>query len=597
MTGRTPPPDQLTGEHLAPARKIAVGVVLSTAILFLRAVWSNPATRALGDRVSEAPAHLWGLWNTSSNLFSSGPFFRSGELNHPVGYLSDLMDPVSLVVFTPVWALLGGGPRAAVLAWNMLHLVTVLLAGLGGWRLARRLVPDPVAAILCAAVCASAPYLMASAQLGRSEYLAGAWYPLHLAFLHAHLGPDRKRGDTAGAILTLIGLAHSGWTLALWVAALEIPVALAFSRQLVDRRERVRRLLMVGVPAVLGALPFLGSVLWLDPWWLSRLQPGQNMPVVLVMPLQNLFRFLTPFQVGGGLEVAPYPGTIVPILMGVALWRRGSRALPWVLFAAGIGLLALGPEIQVAGPTGPAWRGYAPVAWLQSLSTRFNAIQNWPRIACLMGAPLGVAAAWGVAETGRRRPRNQLLLVGVLAGAIVLDHTTWSPTREEPSFDVRLPADQAALMEKLPEGAILELPVDNDQLPEYGVWEDFSLLWQLQHGHPTSEAPSPTRSAAYRHSILATSLATSTQPSTDSCASSEAARLRAAGFRAVLLQKRRVPVAYADTLVSAIQVVLGPPTANDEHVAAWTIPDAVPDSEDDIPEACKAPLARSIGRL
>ena len=69
----------------------------------------------------------------------------------------------------------------------MLHVATVGLAGWGGWKLARRVIPDPVAAIVVVATCAATPYLMASAQLGRSEYLAGAWYPLHLAFLHAHL--------------------------------------------------------------------------------------------------------------------------------------------------------------------------------------------------------------------------------------------------------------------------------------------------------------------------------------------------------------------------------------------------------------------------
>ncbi len=592
MTGRTPPPAQTTGEHLGWARKIAAGATLFAAVLFLRAILSDPIGRAFGDRVSEAPAHLWGLWVTSEHLFGSGPFFRTGELNHPVGYLSDLMDPVSLVVFFPVWAIFGAGPKAAVLAWNALHLVTVLLAGFGGWRLARRLVPDPAAAVICAAVCASAPYLMASAQLGRSEYLAGAWYPLHLAFLHAHLGPDRRRQDTWGAIATLVGLAHSGWTLALWVALLEIPVALAFSRQLADSRERMRRLAQVGLPSVLLALPFLGSVLWLDPWWLTRLDPSQNMPVVLVMPLQNLLRVLTAYPVGGGNEAAPYPGTIVPILMAMAIWRRGGIVLPWVLFALSLLLLALGPEIMIAGPTGWVWRGYAPVAWLQSALPQLNAIQNWPRIACLMGAPLGVAAAWGVAVTGRRRPRHHLLFIGVVAGAIVLDHATWAPARSEPSFSVTLAPDERALLDQLPEGALLELPIDNDQNPEYGVWEDFSLLWQLQHGRATSEAPSPTRAAAYRHSVIATSIATGSPPAQDVCASSEAARLAAAGFGGVVLQKRRIPLAYVEPVQSGIEAVLGPPTVNNDRLAGWSIPVAA----GEIPTGCEAPLTRSIGR-
>lgn len=591
MNGRTAEQPPSPGNIVAQARQVAIGIVAITAILFLRAVLPNPFARAFGDRVSEAPAHLWGLWTTAEHLFSHGPFFRTGAVNHPDSFAADLIDPVSLVVFWPIWLLGGTGPGAAVFAWNMLHLATVALAGWGGWKLGRRLIPDPLAALVVVATCAATPYLMASAQLGRSEYLAGAWYPLHLAFLHAHLSPDRTRKDTLGAIATLVGLAHSGWTLALWVAALEIPVALAFSRQLASNR--LRALLEVAVPSVLLTVPFLAAVLWLDPWWFNRLQPGQAMPVVLVMPLQNLVRFLTAFPVGGGLEVAPYPGTVVPILIALALWNRARVAWPWALFAVAMGVLALGPEIQIAGPTGPAWRGYAPVAWLQGWVPSLNAIQNWPRIASLMGAPLGVAAAWGIAVTGRRRPRHHLLLIGALSGLIVLDHATWAPVKTVPSFGVELPADQIKADQIATKGALLELPVDNDQYPEYAVWEDFSLLWQLQRERPTSEAPSPTRAAAYRHSVLATNIAVGSRPITDPCAGSEKGRLRAAGFGAVLLQKRRLQATYAVNVQTAIQEVMGEPTYTDDLVAVWVVPDDAPEPTG----SCKAPLQRNIGRM
>lgn len=538
--------------------------------------------------MSEAPSHLWGLWATAEHLFSTGPFRRTAALNFPGAFTGDLIDPVSLVVFWPVWALAGRGATAAVLAWNALHLATVLLAGWGGYRLSRRLVPDPLAAVVGAAVCAASPYLMASTALGRSEYLAGAWYPLHLAFLHAHLSADRRPRDTVGAILTLAGLAWSGWTLALWVALLEIPVALVFSRALPDAKTRILRLIQVGLPAVLLALPFLWSVLVLDPWWLKRLAPGQAMPVVLVMPLQNLLRYSQGWPVGGGLEVAPYPGTVAPLLMAWGLWKRPGEAWPWVAFAVVLVVLALGPEIQIAGPTGPVWRGYAPVAWLQSLVPGMGAIQNWPRIAALLAAPLGVAAAWGVASVGRRRPSWQPVAVIVLGFAIVADQGTWTPPSKAPSFQVSLPVDIQTAMDALPEGPILELPIDNDQQPTFGVWEDYSLLWQLQHRHPSSEVPSPQISAAYQSSAFAYDLASGNSVSTDSCMGSEATRLYNAGFRGVVLQKRRLPVETARSLESALRGMLGDPAFTTETVASWAVK-----AQGEVPDSCAAPLKRT----
>ena len=81
MIGRTADQPPNPGDNVALARKIAVGVVIATAVLFLRAVIPNPFVRAFGDRVSEGPAHLWGLWTTAEHLFSHGPFFRTGAVN------------------------------------------------------------------------------------------------------------------------------------------------------------------------------------------------------------------------------------------------------------------------------------------------------------------------------------------------------------------------------------------------------------------------------------------------------------------------------------------------------------------------------------
>lgn len=578
-----------TQGRLSPGAALgySVALVMVAALLLLAPVLADPAHLALGSAASEAPAHLWGLWTTSDQLFEWGPYIRAGKVDFPVGFASDLIDPVSLAVFWPVYTLLGGTPAAATLAWNLLHLLTVLLAGWGGWRLARRLLPDPAVWPLVVAACAAAPYLMATPGLGRSEYLAGAWYPLHLSFLHAHLSPNRRRRDTLAAIATLVGLAHSGWALAIWVAALEIPIAWVFSRALPDRRARLARLAEVALPAILLCLPYLYTTLRLKPWWLLRLGPDSAGAVVLAVPLQNLVRFLPGTSVGGGVEVAPWPGTLLPVLALWGMWRRPREAAPWALLGLAVFVGALGPEVQWATPEGPpAWKVHMPVSWLMAFVPGARGIQNWTRLACLLSGLLGVAAAFAMFASGRKRSRLHVLACLGVAALVTLDHATWAWRGTDLSFRVALPADVERGLAKLPDGPILELPLDSTMAPGAVNWDDFSLLWYMQHRRPTSEAPSPTVASAYSWSVLARSLRDGSWAPSAKCASSESARLYNKGFRGVVFHYRRVPADRAPALARGVEAVLGPVSWRADDVAVWTVRSGA------IAVGCEGPLGR-----
>ena len=575
-------------EEVLRARRVAVAVTAVAAMALLWPVLGAPGTRALGMPTSEGPAHLWGLWTAADGLLSHGPFQRVAAVTAPGGFAADLIDPVSLVAFWPVWLLGGGGPGAAVAAWNALHLVTVLLAGLGGWRLARRVIPeDPAAAVVVVAACAASPYLLGSVGLGRTEYLAGAWYPLHLAWLHAHLSSDRRRADTVGAAVSLGLLAWSGPILAVWVAMVEIPVAWALSRGIVGWRRRARRLAEVAVPAVLLAVPVVWTLVSLDPWWLERVAGTGPSRTVLSLPLQNLVRFLPDAAVGGGLEVAPYPGTAMVLLGLIGLWRRPLAAAPWLALAGALLVASLGREVQIAGESGPSWTGYAPVAYLAAHVPGLGAVYTWARIAALFGAPLGLAAAWAVAETGRRRSQRHLAVAAVAAAVILLDHASWRPVGAVSGFVVTPPADIAAAFDALPDGPIVELPVDNDVTPETAVQEDYSLLWHNGHGRPTSEVPSPHVAAVYGVSGTASAVAVGSRPAEDPCAASEGTRLYAAGFRGVVLQKRRVDADTAARLTGELTALFGEPAHDGEAAASWAVAETEEPSE-----ACMPPLRR-----
>ncbi|MDP6934504.1 MAG: hypothetical protein QGG40_16380, partial [Myxococcota bacterium] len=384
-----------------PPGRLAAVLVAAVALIALWPVLPAPHQLALGRASGEGPAHLWGLWTTAEGLWTHGPFLRVSEVNHPAGLRAELIDPVNLLVFWPVWWVTGGGATGAVLGWNAIHLAAVVAAGWGGWLLATRILPDAPCRLVLVAATAGTPYLLASLGLGRTEYLAGAWYVLHLAFLHRHLSTDRRATDTLAALASLVGLAHSGWIVPLWVLLIEPPLAIIFARQLPGTRTRVTRIAQVALPAVLLSLPVLFNVLDTSPWWLTKTRYTDLTYAGPVVPIQSLLPGMTNAAVGGGAEAAPYPGALLVALAILGSWKY-HRARGWLLLGGLLFVAALGREVQWAGAAGPEWKVYMPIAWLTSSVQLFRGVTSWSRLGMFLGFPLGVAAAWGVHALGKR---------------------------------------------------------------------------------------------------------------------------------------------------------------------------------------------------
>ncbi|MDP6934585.1 MAG: hypothetical protein QGG40_16805, partial [Myxococcota bacterium] len=172
--------------RLWSAAVLATAAVTTALIVLLWPILPAPTRILLGG--GETQNHLWGLWVAAEGLWSSSPLVLiTDTVNYPEGISQDMADPFHVLLFAPLLWMGGGGLEGAVLGWNGLYAITCVLAGLGGWLLARRMLEDPMGAAVAAAVMASTPCLLTHALSGRTEYLAGAWYPLHLAFLHAHL--------------------------------------------------------------------------------------------------------------------------------------------------------------------------------------------------------------------------------------------------------------------------------------------------------------------------------------------------------------------------------------------------------------------------
>lgn len=593
---------------------LLASVLGAAALLMLRPVLSAPATYALGSPDSEAPRHLWALWTTVLHMDRWGPFVAHLEAGFPGHYTRHLMDPINLVFFAPVHAIAGAGPTGAVLGFAAVHAAWTILAGLGGWLLCRRLLRThpqaPAAALLAAAACATTPMLMASPWLGRTELLPGAAWGFHLWWLHRALHPTEARAgrilswDLLGAGLSLAVIALGGWYLASWLLLLEPPVALAMAWRSAGRDPRAwglqgLRMLLVAMLAVLPTLPALEALITHPPPILAEPQRitahmGINTPPWLLLPFAGS-------QGLPGVEVPAYPGWVILLLAAWGAWRRPRAALPWLGLGLGILLLSLGPYLVWSNtpPAEDADPVRLPAWYVEALLPPLRFVWGWCRIGILVSVPLAMAAAWGLADLMERlRPIRAQLLVAVLALVAMDQAPPRAPAGVRSSaFDPRPPAELTAALATLPEGAILQLPLD-----------DHYLVWQPSLGRPIAESLElePLRSDSYLVQrvvellgdpaeqggpggqgleparVQRTLEAMLDRPDLARCMAHDASRLAQAGFAGVVLHRDRLPDAH-HALAQLLELGLGAPRFDSPSLTIWEPQHGPPTTDKDCP--------------
>lgn len=580
-------------------------VGLLAAIGMMGDVLFRPVARALGSPVSEAPGHLWGLWCTASRLWEYGPLVRVADLSWPEGWSAHLMDPINLVSFLPFYALAGGGASGAMLGWNALHLSAPLIATWGCWRLARRMLPDdahaPWAAAVLGLAFAASPYLLATPSLGRSELLPAVLWPWHLALLHEwlRLPQGEKRGlappprwrTGLGAGLTLGAMVLGGWYLAVFLAILEVPVALWMARRCGWAEAAWRLALVAGVGALLSA-PALWATLTFPP------PHGLDLSGMERRGFQSYSRFSLPVALrirgfGGtptGTEAPPYTGVVGLALALLGALRAPRRVLPWLLLGLLALTLAFGPLARPTaspdtGPPGQATTLTMPAAWLLRYIPGLPLLQHWSRLTLLASMLMALAAmqAFRALSPARSGPRTALAVV-VLA-AMFVDQATfpraWSFQR--PSFSAALPAELSQALAALPPGPVVPIPLEGragDPHDPFG--QGLYQLWQLSHGRPLSagaigdeDVTSSTNplTALVRAIQLSTSrgqssLSSSVSESELGCARIGALTLARQGFAGVTLHlQRRQAAALQDLLID----VLGEPVFKGDWTLAWNL--------------------------
>lgn len=483
-------------------------VALACSLFTCAGALHAPLSHAVGSELSEAPAHLWALWNATEGMAEHGPLVRVANIYYPDGFRLHVMDPVNLLVFSPVYWLAGGGPTGAALAWNVLHGVAPLVGAFALWRLLSRVVGTssalPWAGALAGVTFLASPFFLLYHRMGRTEFLPAMIYPLHLAFLHRWLrrpvgtdgGPEPSEPPPpwvgVAAALSLSAVALGGTYLSVFSLLFTGILSLAWSRGL-GLREAGWRLALVAVLAVLPVVPAVHALF--DAWPAGKqreLEGGlftfDDSEVQWGTAFLAAVRLAAPSQ-RSDLDFVPYVGTVAIGLTALAAYARRRVAGPWALLVAVTFLMGSGSTFYLGALTTDFNGLSMPPLLLAKAFPPLQQIRSWSRLMVFGSLAASVAVAVAVATLWPRLGSRASRVTQLLLFLCVVDQLTWPKTPKWPplSFPAAAPEAVAAAVSTLPPGAVVALPMDVPLLlpwgvEEQGVWP----LWQLSLGRPTS---------------------------------------------------------------------------------------------------------------
>jgi len=564
MSGTVPPAER------APDTGSPWPVRLTTFVTVVLAgwpVWTAPHLRALGRRCSEAPAHLWGLWVATDGLFSHGPLLRDTAVGFPGHFRHHLIDPVHLLVFAPLMGLVDG-PAGAVLAWNLVHVGWV---GLGAWGtavLARRLGFTGWSAAAWVACVAGGAAVAQHPELGRSEYLPALGLPWVLVGLwDAAHGARPLRGPAAGALLGLLTL--SGPTLALFTLPWVALVGLWWTR-------RWRVLAAVLVPGLVGACVALAAIYAWPPQHLPDALSGAGREAVQSAELLNLVGLGPPVR---DLEHTLYLGIVALLMTGLGLVGDRRRAWPWVGLAAVLVLVGLGPE-----PTAAGRPLVGPLSVLTQMVDVLSSVAGWPRVAWLLGIPLGACAAVGTGVVVARARWAGPLVVA----ALLVDARSFPGARVQgdgdPTFSPALSTELQTVLQQLPNGPLATLPATTPAAVEACPLDAPWLLRSVATDRSVTATHGNPSDGLVGTGWLADGLALRPEhvlrhhrrsPIDPSCVREEVARLQALGVVAYVVDDS---LPRGRPARAALTALMGSPSVSEGTLAGWVLAEWLADA-------------------
>jgi hypothetical protein len=374
--------------------------------------WS--ATMPMGP---DGDLFVWTLaWD--AHAFIHQPFsIFDANIYHPLGRTLAFSENLigSALIAAPVqWA-----TGNAVLALNVVALLSCMLCGLGAYVLARRIGISPAGAVVAGVIFAFSPPRFF--RTGQLHLAAVQWIPFALASLHAYFDGGRRQDLHLAAAFFFLQALSSGHGAVFLAMAAGGLVAWQFvrGRQLAPARG-LRDLGLTGAlllaPAVLVYLPYravqqeMGLRRSLENWAVT---PGS----FLASPT-HVQAFLLSLLPGTRiLETASaylFPG-FLPLLLALAalaaVFVRRARAGGRPPATAFYGILAL---VSVWLSIGPPLGLWPLVYWLPGLS--FIRVPSRFTMLAVLGLAIVAAAGfdWLAARLGARRPRAFAAAIVVL---------------------------------------------------------------------------------------------------------------------------------------------------------------------------------------
>lgn len=464
-------------------------LIYATLVVWLtRPLVANLGT-ALAGSSTDALLHYWNSWWVRQAITSNQPLYFTKHLFYPEGasLLTHNIGWLNALLWLPVQLIFDG-----LVTYNIIFLLNLVLGGFFTFLLANELTKSPISSFLGGVIYMAWPYRLS--QLDHANLISTQWIPLLFLFVIMAIRQGKWRyGVVMGILIGLIG--YNRWQLLIPAGIMLATFLLVTYREwLYDRQRRLILLLGFGVGALLLAPPALAL---LEQQLSSSVAASSLLRESEESVMQSdLLAFITPdpghplwgewaqaaynnyYPDRSELRRFPvYLGLVNLILAGVGIWRRPKEGLPWLLTAAILFLLALGPILRFNGNLFPEiptlYRLLEPLFVLRLLRLP-------ERFVITLALPFAMLAAYGIDSllTWFRKDTSKpsWLVLGLAAGLgllILFDTAGGSKQLQQ--------AHSESIFEQLAaedgEFAILSLPIDEIQSKR-------QMFDQTVHGRP-----------------------------------------------------------------------------------------------------------------